>query len=68
MKEDQLGIKFTGTWFEANWSAQSRALNNDGCIILYDNRKWENKHYLYPLPSDQRQLNPQLGQNSGWTN
>ncbi|MBQ7442032.1 MAG: RagB/SusD family nutrient uptake outer membrane protein, partial [Prevotella sp.] len=24
------------------------------------------KLYLYPLPSDQLQLNPQLGQNPGW--
>jgi len=68
MSQDQLGVKFTGTWFEGNWAAQSRSLNRDGCIILYDNRKWEEKHYLYPLPSDQRQLNPQLGQNPGWTN
>jgi len=68
MIQDQLGVKVTGTWFEANWAAQSRPLNNDGCIILYDNRVWESKHYLYPLPSDQRQLNPQLGQNTGWTN
>ncbi len=68
MKQDQLGVKFSGTWFEANWAAQSRQLNNDGCIILYDSRNWEDKHYLYPLPSDQRQLNPQLGQNPGWTN
>lgn len=68
MKQDQLGVKFTGTWFEANWSAQSRQLNSEGCIILYDSRNWEDKHYLYPLPSDQRQLNPQLGQNPGWTN
>ncbi|NDV79159.1 RagB/SusD family nutrient uptake outer membrane protein [Dysgonomonas sp. 511] len=68
MPQEQLGVKFTGTWFEANWAAQSRQLNNDGCIILYNDRVWESKHYLYPLPSDQRQLNPQLGQNPGWGN
>lgn len=68
MPQDQLGVKMTGTWFENNWSKQSRSLNNDGCIVLYTGRVWEDKHYLYPLPSDQRQLNPQLGQNPGWTN
>ncbi|NDV83664.1 RagB/SusD family nutrient uptake outer membrane protein [Bacteroides sp. 51] len=68
MPQDQLGVKITGTWFETNWSAQSRQLNNEGCIILYSDRTWSDKLYLYPLPSDQLQLNPQLGQNPGWTN
>lgn len=68
MPEDQLGVKVTGTWFEANWSAQARQLNSDGCIILYNGRTWDDKNYLYPLPSDQLQLNPQLGQNPGWSN
>ncbi len=68
MVEDQLGVKVTGTWFETNWAAQSRQLNADGCIILYDGRTWSDKLYLYPLPSDQLQLNPQLGQNPGWGN
>ncbi len=30
------------------------------------NRKFDNKHYLYPIPSGQIQLNPQLKQNPGW--
>ena len=66
MPQDQLGVKFKGTWFETNWAAQARQLNNDGCIILYNNRTWDDKLYLYPLPSDQVQLNPELGQNPGW--
>ena len=66
MPQDQLGVKMTGTWFESNWSGQSRSLNSDGCIVLYSGRTWAQKNYLYPLPSDQRQLNPQLGQNPGW--
>ena len=66
MKQDQLGVKMTGTWFEANWTAQARQLNSDGCIIMYTDRTWNDKLYLYPLPSDQLQLNPQLGQNPGW--
>ena len=66
MPQDQLGVKVTGTWFEANWSGQARQLNADGCIIMYTGRTWNDKLYLYPLPSDQLQLNPQLGQNPGW--
>lgn len=68
MPQDQLGVKVTGTWFEANWPTQTRKLNSDGCIILYNDRTWSDKLYLYPLPSDQLQLNPQLGQNPSWTN
>ena len=51
MPQDQLGVKYTGTWFENNWSKQTRSLNSDGCIILYTGRQWEEKNYLYPLPS-----------------
>lgn len=29
-------------------------------------RTFNNKHYLYPIPSGQIQLNPKLGQNPGW--
>lgn len=29
-------------------------------------RKWENKHYLYPIPESDRLMNPKLGQNPGW--
>lgn len=29
-------------------------------------RKWEEKHYLYPIPETDRLLNPALGQNPGW--
>lgn len=66
MPQDQLGVKWRGTQFETLWANQSRQLNSEGCIILYDNRKWDDKLYLYPLPSDQLQLNPNIGQNPGW--
>lgn len=68
MPQDLLGVKYTGTWFESHWTGQSRKLNAEGCIILYEGRVWQDKHYLYPLPSDQLQLNPNLGQNPGWSN
>lgn len=66
MPQDQLGVKWKGTQFETLWANQSRQLNSEGCIILYDNRTWDDKLYLYPLPSDQLQLNPNIGQNPGW--
>lgn len=65
MPQDMLGIKYTGTAYESQWAGQTRPLK-DGCILMYTDRKWESKHYLYPLPSDQLQLNPQLEQNPGW--
>lgn len=39
-----------------------------GEIIWLDNiaRIWEDKFYLYPIPENDRLLNPELGQNPGW--
>ena len=69
MSQDQLGVKVRGTWFESNWAAANGKLNADGRLVMYNDRgawKTGKKLYLYPLPSDQRQLNPQLGQNPEW--
>lgn len=66
MPQDQLGIQFTGTWFETNWNNPGKSVNADGTLVLYTGRSWNDKLYLYPLPSDQLQLNPQLEQNPGW--
>ena len=66
MPQDLLGVKWKGTEFESLWAKQSRQVNAEGCIILYSNRTWSDKNYLYPLPSEQLQLNPNLGQNPGW--
>ena len=66
MPQDLLGVLYRGTWFETNWTSQARPLNSEGCIIMYNGRTWADKNYLYPLPSDQLQLNPNLGQNPGW--
>lgn len=68
MPQDMLGVQVTGTWFETNWTDHKRSLSSDGCLILYSDRTWNDKLYLYPLPSDQLQLNPQLEQNLGWKN
>ncbi len=66
MPQDQLGILWRGTWFETNWTGVTYSTNNDGRLIVYSGRTWQEKNYLYPLPSDQLQLNPNLGQNPGW--
>lgn len=44
-------------------------IDNDGYINCRNNgapRKWDAKYNLYPIPDDQRNLNPQIGQNPGW--
>lgn len=66
MPKDFLGIKWKGTEYETKWPNVSYAKNNEGYIILETGRKWDSKHYLYPLPTDQLQLNPNLKQNPGW--
>jgi len=42
----------TGTYYDASQGSQVR--------------KFEAKHYLYPIPAGQLLLNPNLGQNPGW--
>lgn len=67
MPKDILGIQWKGTEFEATWTnASSMAKNADGCLIMESGRSWSSKNDLYPLPADQIQLNPNLGQNAGW--
>lgn len=67
MPMDIKGIKWEGTDFETSWTgASSIERDDEGCLILESGRTWSEKNYLYPLPSDQIQLNPNLGQNPGW--
>ena len=68
MNQPLLGVKYTGTEYESHWggSTPTQAKDSEGCLILDNNRKWTDKNYLYPIPSDQLQLNPNLGQNPGW--
>lgn len=66
MPQDQEGVLYAGTWFEANWTNPGRTVNGEGVLVMYTDRTWSDKNYLYPLPSDQLQLNPQLEQNPGW--
>lgn len=64
MPEDQIGVHVTGTDNEG--VVNGYELDGEGCVLLYGDRTWSERNYLYPLPSDQLQLNPQLGQNPGW--
>lgn len=65
MPQNVLGIKRIGTEWETKWNT-SKATNEEGCLIHEDGRAWATKNYLLPLPADQRQLNPNIGQNPGW--
>lgn len=65
MPGNLLGIKLTGEYKE-KWTQNSLPTNGDGYVIYEDGRQFQQKHYLYPLPSDQLQLNPNLQQNPGW--
>lgn len=69
MSKNLTGIKVRGTWYESKEGYAGRTLDDNGYIILYNDRgawKQSKKLYLYPLPSDQLQLNPKLEQNPGW--
>jgi hypothetical protein len=66
MPKDLLGIKWQGTEYQT--AIFSFPKDAEGCIIIESGRSWLDKNYLYPLPIDQLQLNPKLGQNPGWNN
>jgi len=67
MPQDILGIMWKGTVYQTKWAtASSKPMNAEGDLIIESGRNWADKNYLYPLPSDQLQLNKKLGQNPGW--
>lgn len=44
-------------------------IDADGYINCSNNgapRQWDSKYNLFPIPDDQRNLNPEIGQNPGW--
>lgn len=65
MPGNRLGILYGGQ-FATAWPGQANPLDANGNIIKYDGCTWQQRNYLYPIPSDELQLNPQLGQNDGW--
>ncbi len=66
MPMDLTGIKWTGTEYEKKWPTCTYQKNAEGCIVIETGRQWAEKNYLFPLPVDQLQLNPNLKQNPGW--
>ncbi len=70
LKEPLRGVKFQGTEYETNplWENVKYDYDSEGCILLEasSKRNFEQKHYLFPLPTRQILLNPALEQNPGW--
>ncbi len=65
------GIKFKGTQYQTDsrWSNLKYELDSEGFIILEQASKRifdPMKHYLFPLPTRQILLNPNLIQNPNW--
>lgn len=65
MPMDFLGIKHVGEW-KSRWAKPGVPVNADQRLIIETGRVWAERNYLHPLPVDQMQLNPNLGQNPGW--
>lgn len=67
-----LGVKWPGTPWETKkrWTgtngASPYALDGNGNLIFEGGRKWAQKNYLLPIPTQQRLLNPNLDQNPDW--
>jgi hypothetical protein len=63
-----LGIRYKGTEYETKYPNLKKNLNSDGDVIAdpVSQRKFAEKNYLIPLPTDQLQLNTNLVQNPGW--
>ena len=62
-----------GAWIEKGWPIDLNAVkltNGDHgyieCNTTGVHRKFEEKHYLAPIPSGQIALSPEIGQNPGW--
>ena len=64
------GVQYTGTQYENEepWKSIEFTLDANGNIVVEaaSNRRFDNKHYLFPLPTRQILINPQLEQNPGW--
>jgi len=64
-----LGVKWKGSRWETRWVVNGKSpypVDANGFLIFEDSRKWENKNYLLPIPTQQRTLNPNLDQNPDW--
>lgn len=70
MPMDVLGVKWTGTRWQTRWTITGGnppyPVNSNGNLIYETGRKWADKNYLLPIPTQQIALNPNLAQNPGW--
>jgi hypothetical protein len=69
MPMNVLGVKWTGTRWQTRWvvsGAAPYAVDANGFLIFESSRKWAQKNYLLPIPTQQRTLNPNLDQNPDW--
>ncbi|MEI6946816.1 RagB/SusD family nutrient uptake outer membrane protein [Paraflavisolibacter sp. H34] len=68
MPMDLQGITWKGSRWETRWTAISNQVKNN-IYTLEQGRKWEQKHYLLPIPTQQITLmgwEPSKDQNPGW--
>lgn len=61
-------INVSATLSNGSVNPQRLSGGNSGEITWLNNavRKWEDKKYLYPIPTADLLINPKLGQNPGW--
>ncbi|WP_338873147.1 RagB/SusD family nutrient uptake outer membrane protein [Spirosoma sp. SC4-14] len=64
------GITYVNVAETVNGVPNPQRLKNDTYdeLTWFTNitRKWDDKFYLYPIPTANLQINPKLGQNPGW--
>lgn len=62
-----LGVRWKGTEFETKYT-NAPTLTEDGDVLAdpASERKFSEKNYLIPIPTNQIQLNTNLKQNPGW--
>jgi len=74
MPMNTTGVRWRGTLWERRWHLGTAtnpytpplALDVEGNLIWESGRQWAERNYLYPIPTQQIQLNSQLTQNPGW--
>lgn len=59
------GITWRGTEYERRWSGLGNRLIGN-VFTLESSRKWEEKNYLLPIPTQEINLNKNLTQTTGW--
>jgi len=64
------GVTYVDVSAQISGKDNSQRLKNDtyGELTWMNNltREWGDKRYLYPIPENDRLMNPELGQNPGW--